>query len=280
MIHLACWAAFGIFGQCKDDDNATPPQATAACLIQSESTNLPGNEATWQYEYTSSGFPSKITRADKFGNVTDIIEVFSNQVTKSKILSGSPTGTVISTTYEGDYLRSLPPRSFVSITMNGVTTVNYELYIFNYDYKGRLHIISQQTPNVANDLEWELTISYNDDDNVTKLLYELLTGPRAVSTIIAVDGYDDHPTPHAGVPGWKFLMYNYTWNNYDPSPIIAALSKNNPTHYTFYSDDVQQAETTMSYVYNAEGFPVQRTNTSKNENGESSNIQTFTYQCP
>jgi len=70
--------------------------------------------------------------------------------------------------------------------------------------------VIQHTPNTSADYEYMLTVSYDDNDNVTRLRYELITGPRDEITIIDVTGYDNHPTPYAGVTGWKFLMSNFT----------------------------------------------------------------------
>ncbi len=138
--------------------------------------------------------------------------------------------------------------------------------------------VKQQTPQVAGDFEYDLTIIYNDKDNVTSLQYELTTGPRTV-TVITVAAYDDKPNPYAALKSWKFLATRFVWDNYDPEPILTALSKNNPFDYTL-GQTPNQWNRRMIYLYNGDGFPIERKNTNQSPNGTKSTfVQTFAYNC-
>jgi hypothetical protein len=70
-------------------------------------------------------------------------------------------------------------------------------------------------------------IHYNAEDNVTSLEYTTPSLPSPHATITAAN-YDSKPNPYASIPFWKFMM-NAAWDNYDPQPVLTALSKNNPS---------------------------------------------------
>jgi len=138
--------------------------------------------------------------------------------------------------------------------------------------------VGEQTDFVTNDYEWDLDILYDDKNNVTQLRYKWTTGPRDQITITTVSAYDNKSTPYVGIKGWKFLG-NFAWNNYDPEPVIIALSVNNPLDYTLQPGSANPWHRSMAYTYNENGFPVEKVNIDKNANGESTYKQTFTYKC-
>jgi hypothetical protein len=64
--------------------------------------------------------------------------------------------------------------------------------------------IGEQTDYVINDYEYDVSILYNDKNNVTQLLYERTTGPRDPIPPITVTAYDDNPSPYTAVKSWNF----------------------------------------------------------------------------
>jgi hypothetical protein len=263
---------------CKDDDNANPaPPIAAACVIQSETTTSPGDISSLEYEFDEAGYLSRINRFDKFRNNTNVFETFALHVVSTKIDKFHPTS--VATSYDADYLISSPFHGNVSITMDGVTTTDWNTYLFTYDTQGRLKVVSEQTPNIPNDYEWELTITYDKNDNVTSLRYDLTTGPREDVVVIEVQGYDDKPTPYAAISGWKYMINHASWNYSDPTRLIVSLSKNNPLKLQRIVKGVLKEENTMEYLYNDKGFPTQCSVALKTDIGQSSWVNTFTYQC-
>jgi hypothetical protein len=259
---------------CKDDKSQPTPTIPAACRIKKEFTVGAREYVAYAYE---GELPKQLVSYDAIEMPDITLDVLALEVRKSFDQGGFPT--VVSTHYASDYLRVSPGSASVSITYNNVTTTDTNIFLYRYDYKGRMIEVLQHTPNTTADLEYMLTISYDDNDNVTRLLYELATGPRDQIVIIDASGYDDHPTPYAGVIGWKFLMSNFTWNNADPLPVLLALSKNNPAEFHAFHTGKIQYSTTLSYQYNEKGFPTQRDRVNKNDDGEAHSTTAFEYEC-
>lgn len=251
-----------------------PGPGTATCAPAGETTTLIGNEASWQYQYDSKGNIAKIIKLNKYGQQEIVTEVFSDKIIRTT------SGAIIRTNYNANIFEALPSQAQVSLTINGgAEQTNYYTYSFSYDSKKRLSKIVEHTASVPNDKEWELIITYNDKDNVTKLQYGWTTHPTEPVTAISVVAYDDKPNPYAAVKYYKFLMNNYAWDNYDPEPVLTALSSNNPLDYTLNAGNPLQFKRTMTYTYNEHGFPTERVNTNKNSSGEATFKQTFSYNC-
>ena len=104
--------------------------------------------------------------------------------------------------------------------------------------------------------------------------YEISSNQRLPKTVITVKSFDNHPNPYAGITNWKFLMLNADWDNYDPEPIITALSRNNPLDYS-----VGNLKRTMTYTYNLYGYPISRLNINKSQGVEQHFTENFRYRC-
>lgn len=261
---------------CKKSTPATPPTA-AKCTIKTETTGLSGNQKSFEYEFTPAGNPTLIKVLNPNGTTAWTYEIGSQTVTRKSVMPGR---TVIQTTKYNvsDITRELPTTASVSIDDGDTLFVNFYTYFFFYNSKNQLVKVGEQTSTVIGDLEYDLNIYYNAQGNVTGLQYEWTTGPNQVIAPVTVTAYDDKPTPYTGLKGMPFLLVNYQWDNYDPEPILTALSKNNPLDYTTGSGaSIYKRE--MVYQYNANGFPIERKNTNKNINGEYTFLQTFAYTC-
>jgi YD repeat-containing protein len=259
---------------CDKDDSSSPNvPINDQCVIKTEATSLVGNEASWNYEFDADGRPATITKFNRYGQVESTLKVSKDRVIVTR-------GTnIIETVYDTDIFKDLPSQSQVSITLDGVTHPDYWTYFFSYDDKKRLIKVNEHTEDLTNDWEWELEITYNDRNNVTQLSYQWTSGSADINPPTTISSYDDKPTPYASMgPQWKFLLSSFAWDNYDPEPVITALSANNPLDYTLGTGG-NTFKRTMTYTYNEQGFPVERRNTNKNTNGEYTFIQTFSYDC-
>lgn len=271
---FATWSLMLLLG-CDKNDKLSPVGAnTPQCVIQNETTALSGNAASWKYEYDSKGMPLKITKYGSTG-----MEVSTLKVNYDSVVNGAGVAKSVMR-YDADLsLKTLPNVAHVSATdPEGIVMADYKQYFFSYDAKSRITKIREKTMWVG-DGEWELTVTYNDKNNVTELRYVWVEGPVTGTASITATAYDDKPTPYASMPMWKFLMNNFAWDNYDPEPVLTALSSNNPLDYSFGTGD-NFFSRTMTYTYNEQGFPLVRTNTNKNKNGEYTFNQTFSYTCP
>lgn len=252
---------------CKKNSNSSTSQ-TGKCKPLIESSNLMSNNITYTYSYTADGNMATI----KTPPSNTVVTYNATSATRPALIRIGLTDSV-NTYYNANIFTGLPTEARQWITLDGTTQTDSYVYQFSYDAKSRLIQVNETTPHVTGDLEYKLTIAYNDQDNVTSLKYENTTGPNGV-TIVSATGYDDKPGPYSAIKNWPLLMHA-AWNNSDPGPLFVALSKNNPLGY---SGDVSITRT-MAYTYNEKGYPVKRVNTNTNGSGSYSFDETYTYQC-
>lgn len=246
--------------------------SAGACKPTLEATNLSGNDGIYVYRYKSDGTVSSITKRGPVGNLLDSTAVSYDHV--SQYSPGNTAGTFNFTTavFQGNVYTGQPTRSDVSITIGGVEQHNYWSYFYFYDTKGRIIKVGEQTNNVIGDYEYDLNITYDDNDNVASLTYVITTGPNTSYTIVAA-GYDDKPNPYSGLKNYPFYMHR-GWDNYDPESVFDALSKHNLLGYTFSG-----ITRTIAYTYNSNGFPTLRRNTNTNASGSATIDETYAYEC-
>ena len=259
---------------CTKDSTSNTTPSTAKCKPLTESSNFNSTSVTYTYSYNTDGTLAKISYPPYNMAVGYNATSLTYPATHTPGLFDS---TNIS--YTGDIYTGSPGTGVEFLTIDGITIRYYHVYTFSYDSKNRLTKVITTTPNVANDAESQLTIIYNDQDNVTQLKYEAYNGAALVLNINAT-GYDDKPSPYSEIKNWRFFMH-VGWSNYDPAPILEALSKNNPLGFniTGYGVNASTISRTMAYTYNENGFPLIRTNTNKNSSGTYSFDETYTYEC-
>jgi len=258
---------------CDKPSTSAPAAPVSLCKPLTETTNLSGNAAVYQYIYSADGNVSSIS---KFTNPSHVL-LDSTAVFYDHTVTYSPGNiqgsfNTLATAYNANIFTGLPTEARQSITLNGITQVDYWVYVFSYDTKSRLIKVAESTPHITSDLEYDLNISYNDQDNVTALNYEPTTGPRTV-TVVPASGYDDKPNPFAAIKNWPMLMHA-GWGNSESEPVFTALSKNNLLGYT-----IPGWTKTISYTYNDKGQPLKRLSTNTTTTATYSFEEAFNYQC-
>ena len=267
----------GILFSCKKSTPFTPITPQATCVIKTETTNLSGKEKSFEYQYDNKGNLTLVNVFNRAGGSAGMYDTYDQGVIFSHEYLGKTNKSI--TKYEtSDIYTLLPNKAYVSLQDGDTLRVNYYTYFFFYNNKNQLIKVGEQTDYVIGDWEYDLNIFYNEQGNVSGLQYERTTGPNQVIPPIIVTAWDDKPTPYAAVKGWPYFMINFAWDNYDPEPIITALSKNNPLNYSF-GTGTNLFTREMVYTYNNDGFPTERKNTNKNTNGEYTFLQTFSYNC-
>lgn len=264
-----------IYAGCKKTSTPPlPPSNQATCKLLSESTTLLGNNAGFEYAYNTDGTILSIKKYGANPRILQSTMSVSNNATQSTSPASVRVGLIDSFNvyYDASLFNHSPQTARVWVTLDGITQVDYKLYSFVYDNKDRLVKVKESTPHIVGDFEYNLSVIYNDQDNVTALKYENSTGPVSV-TVIQASGYDDKPNPYTGIKNWRFMMHA-DWTNYDSEPIFTALSKNNPLGYTYGG-----FTRTMVYAYNDKGFPIRRTNTNTNASSSASFVESFDYKC-
>lgn len=246
--------------------------STGTCKPLVEATNLPGNDAIYVYRYNSDGTVASITKRGPGGNLLDSTAVAFDRV--SHYSPGNTAGTFNFTTavFQGNVYTGQPTKSDVSITIGGVEQRNYWTYFYFYDTKGRIIKVGEQTSNVPNDYEYDLNITYDDNNNAVTLSYVPTTGPNTILTISSA-GYDTKPNPYSGLKNYPFYMHR-GWDNYDPEAVFNALSKHNLMGYS--SGGITR---TIVHTYNSQGFPTLRRNTNTNISGSVTIDETYQYEC-
>lgn len=254
----------------KNSNNPAPPGPTAKCLLATESANIPGYFTEGRYEYNADKKPVIIRWFHSSGvelKYKEIVYAGPSAVVETNLYNGANKVTIKYFHGNGAALPLTAERY-----LNDGNNFYLGGYDFHYDVKNRLEKVVQGTPQPG-DVEYTLFITYNADDNVTRLEYERTSGPRTPNTVITVAAYDDKPSPFAANPNHKFTM-DAVWDNSDPIYVITALSKNNPLDYTFNT-----LLRKMTYTYNEHGFPLVRTNTNITPAGQVTYIDNFSYNC-
>jgi hypothetical protein len=257
---------------CKKNGIPAASSNNAACKPETEFTTLNGINATYKYTYNNDG---KITTIKKFiGLVIVDSMVVGDNTTARYYQSSSGFKMVQSVVYNQSFIDGHPTEAQVALQEGAITQTDVWHYFFFYDSKNRLTKVGEQTDHVIGDPEYDLSITYDDKDNVIALRYENTTGPNAITTIVPL-GYDDKPNPYTGIKNWYFLMHA-GWDNYDTEPIFTALSKNNLLGYT----TLDGTKRTTTYNYNDKGFPIKRRNTNTSISGNTYSFEeTFDYTC-
>jgi hypothetical protein len=266
-----------ILVNCKKSTPAAPAVTTAKCTIKTENTGLAGNQKSFVYELDAQGNPNRVETFYPTGGSAGIYEIGSQSVVFKRTTSAI-TAQRITKYNVSDITKELPTEAYVSLDDGFVLRVNYYHYFFFYNAKKQLIKVGENTETIIGDNEYDLNIIYNAEGNVSALQYEWTTGPNEVIPPVVVTAWDDKPTPYASIKSMPFLLINYAWDNYDPEPLLTALSKNNPLNFSRGSGS-DLFTRTMLYQYNIDGFPIERKNTNKNANGEYTFLQTFTYDC-
>ena len=259
---------------CNKESNATTIPATAKCKPITESSFYNARNVTYTYSYNTDGTLANISYPPSNMAVNYAATSLTNPANYTPGLTDS-----LNTGYNANIYTGLPTKATQFLTLDGITYRNSMIFNFSYDSKNRLVQVVEFTPNNATDYEYQVTIAYNDNDNVTALKYETIVGTYSLKTINAT-GYDDKPNPYAAIKNWQLFMHA-AWNNYDPAPILVALSKNNPLGFNITGDGVNAStiSRTMAYTYNENGFPIKRVNTNTNNSGSYSFDEIYTYQC-
>ncbi len=261
------------FNGCKKNDSPIS-KVLVKCRPATEYTNLSGNDATYQYAYSTDGNISLIKKyiGGGYHVLADSMLVYYDHTIRYSPGNTAGSFNNVRTEFNANIFTGSPTRADISITLNGVEQRNYYTYFFFYDTKNRLIKIGEQTNTVTGDLEYDLEIIYNDQDNVSALKYVPTTGPNTV-TIIAASGYDNKHTPFAGIINWPLVMHA-GWASSDSEPLFTALSKNNPLGF-----EIPGWKKTITYAYNDNGFPVTRFSTNTTTTSTYSFEENFSYQC-
>jgi len=270
----------GLSAACKKTSPAGPTPVTpgsADCSLTGETSSEAGYNGSYTYVYDKDGNPDSIYHSIGTGYVDVTYDINYKGLISSYLVYNKPGGEILEN--DGDLFNNiLPSQEDISINDGDTLRVDYWTYFFYYDNKSQLIKVSEHTYNVKGDYEYDLSIYYNDQGNVTGMQYVWTTGPNIVIPPITVDAYDDKPNPYSGVKGWLFLLPSLDWSRSDPERILVALSKNNPLDFKFGVGD-DQFKRTMSYTYNEKGFPTVRNCTNSNVNGTYSFQETYSYAC-
>jgi hypothetical protein len=257
---------------CGKDKPPAPITSNAACQPVGFSSTEGGNFTSAAFSYGADGNIAtiKYSLQNVLQNTEQVVYNATSTTQPASVRAGLTDS--FNVYYDADIFNHLPGSARVWITLDGITQVDYKLYAYVYDTKNRLIKVKESTPHITTDYEYDLLITYNDLDNVTALNFVTTTGPAGTTTVLAT-GYDDKPTPYAGIKNWPFIMRK-DWTNYDPGPILTALSKNNPTGYTFNGYTRSSV-----FTYSDKGFPVRIVHTNSTASASASFTENYTYQC-
>ncbi len=280
-----CFAVF-IFGACQKTTTPftppPPPPPTNSCLLIDETKSFAGNFDHYWYTYTKDNKLDSIYYADYPG------------ATLTGYCKEDPDG-FLWITYKGtdgktpnkfDYLytggmqdsANLPTSLATSYQLyyDGINTAGYA-YTFQYKADGKFDGYYQSAPFVTG-LLYGLGVEYDNNGDISTMVYSVITGPKLSSTVTA-NGFDGHPSPYSGIAGWIFLTPATQWTSPEYEQMFYALSPHNPTgsKINFGTSILTDV---MSYEYNSQGYPTKRTVIRTDSSGNSTTItHTYAYKC-
>jgi YD repeat-containing protein len=274
-IYLMALCALFLLSHCRKvkDIPKTPNLDTAilnAMYPASISINNNGQLSTSNYEY------DKDNHLVKFGTNTLFSTIGTNQVDLTYNEYANNNGQTalihVSTTSYIYTLAGLPNTS-VNIYNTAPTQVNYTYYekdVLSGVISSRPGGVSQffcnsdgQPTKVIDNNTNNVTYTYDDKKNLTKMEVVRLSGPRAGALYQRTNflSFDDKRSPFSAVKGYWPMTYpqSYNWN------FALAFCKNNPKQTTteifdvVKNDFVPYETDDYTYVYNEKGYPTQVT---------------------
>ncbi len=263
------------------------PTTTGTCAPKTESSNEEGsiNSFSFAYTYDASGRLSGIEKHlgldPSTGLVVETTTIDANTVTR--ILRGTAFGNFTErTVYDVNIFTTAPALGTVYASFDGKDAMGNDVppkqYItsFEYDTKGRLvHVRKTVDVLQGNTGAYsDLYLAYDANDNVTAVNAASSSSPTLINLYTAT-GYDSHPTPFAAISFWSLVRKSWDPSvNVNGRAVLTALSKNNPTGYTESS-----GQTTLTSVYNTQGYPTQTGSTFTGPNGSSAYTVSYSYEC-
>lgn len=249
-----------------------PPTTQNKCFLTFEKVDGgPGYPGSWVYSYDADG------HLIKGGNPTVNGQTGDGQLAVNGNIIGIGFSKLLWVySYAGDLKGGTPSSGYLDFTDDGVANPKFEQYIFGYDGKKRM-----TSATIAN--SGTINIRYNDNDDVTQMIFIPTNGPRVISPTVTIEGYDDKPTPYAADPKiWIFTQHMRHWSYFSEYRIISALSKHNPGKITtVYADDPTSTTVdTIYYQYNDKNMPT-LANVQRTFRGTKTSYQSnqYSYDC-
>ncbi|WP_146646932.1 hypothetical protein [Labilithrix luteola] len=262
-----------------NDSTTPPPASTGGCRVTGESfreTSTRSYNFTVGITYDPTGVISKWVRYDSMGFENYVVEV-----TSPDTLQGSSTYGTTRTKFGVPLFAKTAafPSGSTGDSEPGKATEKIDYWVRKYEYDSKNRVVkwTEATPSIptASTRAYELT--YDDNDNVrTVHPYLIQGGNPQPSPVYTVTGYDDKHAPRSATP--YFVHLDPSWG--DMIETIVSLSRNNPLGYQ--SDAFVPETLTLTYQYNAEGYPTERSGTLTGPpNGSTirTHVRTFTYEC-
>lgn len=265
MKRLILLSLFTVFACGKNQAPAPIPVPTPVCNISSE-TGV-NNTYKLEYIYGASGLPEGVNVSIK--NTADglLKPVSTARYTYEnnrlvKVVDGAVEET----------LEYAPNGALTRLTVDKTIEPAYVNYTLSFETDANLRITK-----VTDSMGKQTTIKRDAKGNITETVTTNIQTGQELHRI-ELSGYDNRKSVYDSFKGWSFSVLNY-YADYIKFPLFTTGASGNAGKRIDYVAGKSFSETTYTYTYNENGFPLTEQSFTRFSDGSgvATNSRTFVY---
>ncbi|AYQ36083.1 hypothetical protein [Runella sp. SP2] len=249
---------------CKKNDVPTPV-TTPVCNISSETGR--DNAYRLDYVYAPNGVPEGVNISVK-DNATGQLKATGKAVYTYadnrlvKVVDGDVEETI-------EYNAN---GSIARLTVVKTPEANYVNYVLNFTTDA-----NQRITKVTDSKGMEATITRDAQGNILETITKDTRTNQEVFRVVLM-GYDNKKSMFDAFKGWQFSVLGY-YADYIKFPLFTTKAGGNATKRTEYESGKAVRETTYTFTYTTDGFPLTEQTLTRflDGSGISTYSKTFTY---
>ncbi|WP_428666630.1 hypothetical protein [Runella sp.] len=265
MKRFALLSLLAVFSCNKNQDPTPIPVATPVCNISSE-TGV-NNSYKLEYLYNTSGSPEGVNISTKNTADGQLKPVSTARYTYEngrlvKVVDGAVE----------EVLEYSPGGALTRLTVAKTVEPAYVNYTLNFETDA-----NQRITKVMDSMGKQTTIKRDAQGNITETLtVDTKTGQELYR--IELSGYDNRKSVYDSFKGWSFSVLSY-YADYVKFPLFTTGAGGNAVKRIDYVAGKAFSETTYTYTYTSNGFPLTEQSFTRFSDGSGvgTNGRTFAY---